>query len=293
MKNPWIKLYRTVLNDEKISFILRRYGHECLTFWIGMLTKCDDGVLSMDEDMFADLCLLETKRYEEIRDVFLKRGLVELTEEGQLAVVNWDEYQVGESTKRVRNYRQRQCNGNETPCNAHETEMERLEGEEEEEGEKEGEGERAHEAAPPPVLKIIKSEEPATPRAIIDDWYAALAKESKSPPPPEPPKAEAWAAGVVAVCGGNLAKARRLREEYFTSWKDLWFAKTKAGAPDFAFRSYCGNISTLAVRVETAAPKAYGVAIPSTSPPPTPEERDEASVALSAALARGFTGRLA
>jgi len=282
MKNPWIKLYRNVLNDEKVSFILRRYGHDCLTFWIGILTKCDDGVLSMDEDMFADLCLLETKRYEEIRDVFIKRGLVELTDEGQLAVVNWDEYQVGESTKRVRNYRERQCNGDETPCNAHETEKERLEGEEE--GDKEGEGERAHEAAPP-LVKVI---EEASPRAVVADWYSALSREINGTAPPEAPKAEAWAAGVVAVCGGDLAKAKRFRAEYFASWKDLWFAKTKAGAPDFDFRAYCGNISTLAARVETLAPKGYGPCIPSTSPPPTPEEREAAACALGVALAGGF-----
>ncbi len=181
MKNPWIKLYRTVLNDEKISFIIRRYGHECLTFWIGLLTKCEDGILLMDEEIFADLCLLETKRYEEIRDVFQKRGLIEIDPEGHITVIHWADYQGGESTDRVRKYRDSQktpakepeivaecnddvtecngdetignadetvcnasetfCNGDETFCNGHETEMKRLEGEGELEGDEEEEGE--------------------------------------------------------------------------------------------------------------------------------------------------------
>ena len=69
MKNPWVKLWRNVLNDEKISFIVRRYGHECLTFWIGVLTKCEDGILEMDEEIFAELCLVEWKRYEDRKSV--------------------------------------------------------------------------------------------------------------------------------------------------------------------------------------------------------------------------------
>lgn len=141
-----------------------------------MLTKCEDGVLVMDEEIFADLCLLEAKRYEEIRGIFLKRGLVTEDDMHRLVVVNWGEYQVGESTERVRRFREKQrgeaqssekeetdpenaqevqssevaITGSlekeyETACNAPVTEGERLEGEGEveEEVEKEGEGERA------------------------------------------------------------------------------------------------------------------------------------------------------
>jgi hypothetical protein len=298
MKNPWVKLWRNVLNDEKVSFIIRRYGHDCLTFWIGLLTKCEDGVLDMDEEIFADLCLLETKRYEEIRGVFIKRGLVELDGNGLMVVLNWDEYQVGESTKRVRRYRDHQRNGNETECNAPETEMERLEGEGELEGEVEEEGEEeGREDAPPAPSCVSNSqelEEPSevSPRAIVQDWYNALSELSGTRVEP-PSKAHGWALSVVPVCRGDPLRIQQLRREYFDHWRELWFATARgsrgtpdtAKAPDFDFRAYCANIAHLAARLAAKAPPPPLKRAP-TEPPPTPDERAEAAAAFAEACSR-------
>jgi hypothetical protein len=106
-KMPWIKLWRQTLSDEKIAFLMRRYGHETLTFWVGLLTKAEDGVLLEDEEVFADLCQLEEKRYQEIRGIFLKHGLVVEDEDRHLVIPTWSEYQVGESTERSRRFRDR------------------------------------------------------------------------------------------------------------------------------------------------------------------------------------------
>jgi hypothetical protein len=106
-KMPWIKLWRQTLSDEKIAFLMRRYGHETLTFWVGLLTKAEDGVLLEDEEVFADLCQLEEKRYQEIRGIFLKHGLVVEDEDRHLIIPTWSEYQVGESTERSRRFRDR------------------------------------------------------------------------------------------------------------------------------------------------------------------------------------------
>lgn len=298
-----------MLNDEKVAFILRRYGHDCLTFWIGLLTKCDDGTLTMDEEIFADLCLLETKRYEEIRSVFIKRGLASIDDDGHLVVINWDEYQVGESTERVRRYRDKARNTSEAlqerPCNANETQMERLELEGELEGEEEGEGERASSLpAPAPVFLDQEQKEreegtTATPSAIVEEWHAALSAFAHTAVEP-PPKAASWAAAVMSVCHGDMDQARRLQREYFEHWRDLWFATSKgdkgkpadARAPDFDFRAYCANIVTIAARVAASAPPPRRESAPDLEPPPTPEERDEAALILAAANARaGFGSR--
>lgn len=310
MKNPWVKLWRNTLNDEKVAFLMRRYGHECLTFWVGLLTKADDGVLLMDEDMFADLCLLEEKRYRELRDVFVKRGLVAIDEAGRMVVVNWDEYQTGESSERVRRFREAQrakaqatgsfnpetpCNGSETPCNDDETEMERSEGEGYVDGyvEEEGEGERAS-AAPPP--SGIAGTEKATPAAIVADWYEALARFSHVPATP-PPKAESWAAALVAYSGGDMAKARAIRTEYFEHWRELWFATCKADkakpiearAPDFDFRAYCANAQSIAARIAARPAPAVPRSPTPTEPPPTEEERAQVQAALGE-IARKLSG---
>jgi hypothetical protein len=297
MKNPWVKLWRNVLNDEKVSFIIRRYGHDCLTFWIGLLTKCEDGTLEMDEEIFADLCLLETKRYEEIRGVFIKRGLVELDDNGLMVVCNWDEYQVGESTKRVRRFRDIHRNADETPCNADETQMERSEGEGELEGELEGEGRNA---PPATVTETIQEETQlaaqggnistlaCTPEAIVNDWYQALSDLTGAHVAP-PPKSTTYATTIVRVAE-TMDAARKLRAEYFANWRDLWFATARCDrntpaarrAPDFDFRAYCLNIATMAARLSAKAP-APPPPRQATEPPPTPEERAAAASAFSAA----------
>jgi len=110
MKAPWFKVYRNILSDEKIAFLIHRYGHEILSFWIGLMSKVDpdDGVLYEDDEIFAEVCHLEINRYMEIRDVFLKYGLVMEDEDHRLIIINWKAYQLGESTERVRQHRERQ-----------------------------------------------------------------------------------------------------------------------------------------------------------------------------------------
>jgi|GEM_PF-3899461 len=108
MRGPWIKVFRHMLKDEKIAFLMRRYGHEALTFWVGFLTECEDGVLYLEEDIFADVLQIEEKRYQELRAILIKRGLLIENQDGRLESPTWDEYQLGESTERVRQYRERQ-----------------------------------------------------------------------------------------------------------------------------------------------------------------------------------------
>lgn len=312
MKNPWIKLYRNVLNDEKVAFILRRYGHDCLTFWVGLLTKCEDGVLTMDEEIFADLCLLETKRYEEIRAVFQKRGLIDLDEQGRVVVANWAEYQQSESSERVRRFRDAKRssqgnahvtdgNGDVTPCNGDETGLKRSEGEGEEEGdgEIEGEGERASAELPAPAVTVPEVQEQRALEEVVADWFAGLKRETWVDARPTGKDYEN-ARALLRATRGDVALAKRMRAEYFTHWRDLWFACAKADkdkpadkrAPDFDFRAYCANAVTLAARLKSAEAQAArpkgGRAVPA-EPPPSPEER----AAAAALLAEGLSGSLA
>lgn len=310
MKNPWIKLYRNVLNDEKVAFILRRYGHDCLTFWVGLLTKCEDGLLTMDEEIFADLCLLETKRFEEIRGVFIKRGLVELDAEGRLFVVNWAEYQQSESTDRVRRFRDSKkplqgnapvtpCNADVTACNDNETGLKRSEGEGEleEDGEEEGEGERAGATPPVPAYSVEQVQDERLVESIVSDWYAGLKRETWADAPPSPRDYE-HARAIVRLTQGDFPTAQRMREEYFSHWRELWFACAKADkdkpadkrAPDFDFRAYCANAITLAARVKAAHAQAAAAGRRAgqtyhAEPPPSLEERAAAGELLSRAAA--------
>jgi len=297
MKNPWIKLWRNLLNDEKISFIIRRYGHDCITFWIGVLTKCEDGLLLEDEDVFADLCMLEETRYKEIRGIFLKRGLLE-EEDGVLRVVNWSEYQVGESTERSRKYRAAQkagkeepepsqpsepatsCNGDATECNARAT----TEGEGELEGEveKEGEGESVSSATPPVFNQ--NNQKPDIAGLIVADWFHTLSELTWTQATP-PPKAREWAQAVANTVRGDISMALRIRAEYFTHWRDLWFAVAKGDmkkepekrAPDYDFRAYCLNIVSIAARVGNNAQKRNPILSRMVEPIPTMEEREAAA----------------
>ncbi|MCX7024586.1 MAG: phage replisome organizer N-terminal domain-containing protein, partial [Spirochaetes bacterium] len=107
MKGPWVKLWRNVFADEVVSFCMRRYGHETAIMWIGILSQADDGVLLMDEDVFADLIQIEENRYRELRGILIKRGLIIENEQGLLEVPNWNEYQTGQSTERARACRER------------------------------------------------------------------------------------------------------------------------------------------------------------------------------------------
>lgn len=315
MKRPWIKLWRNLLNDEKIAFIIRRYGHDCITFWIGILTKCEDGLLLEDEDVFADLCMLEETRYKEIRGVFIKRGLL-VEENGRLRVSNWEEYQVAESTDRVRQHREAKkqesaapepaageapeapaasgavtdcnasvttCNGDVTNCNADET----TEGEGELEGEVEREGEGESACAPPSPVFQNPSPEIASPDRIVADWIDALSSQTGVQATP-PPKAREWAAIVQSTVKNNMPLAQKLRAEYFSHWRELWFAVAKgdmkkepfARAPDFDFRAYCTNIVTLAGRLSEQAPPVLARSGRVSEPLPSQEEREQTAAMI-------------
>jgi hypothetical protein len=110
MTLPWFKVYRNILSDEKIAFLMRRYGHETFTFWMGLMSKVDPdtGIFEKDEDVLADLCQIEEKRFHEIRGIFIKYGLVSEVSGGKLSIIKWKEYQQSESTERVRQFRERQ-----------------------------------------------------------------------------------------------------------------------------------------------------------------------------------------
>lgn len=332
MDRPWIKLWRTILTDEKIAFILRRYGHDCMTFWVGVLTRCEGGVLLMEEEIFADLCLLETKRYEEIRGIFIKRGLLGEDEEGRLIVLNWGEYQVADSTERSRECRARkraataippppsgaglEGNGDATATEQDATPMQRTcngdattEGEGEGEAEGEGGSAQAREAPSPPQANLPGSTPPPSPtpdpdlaaaRELVADWYEGLRQKTGVVVTP-PPKAEAFALGLVRALGGDIAKARRLREEYFRTWRDHWFAVVRGDMqrpadqrrPDFDFRAYATSapahlLAQLAAREERTAAKDFSTAPPLDDEdlrPPTEEDRAQVAEAMSRAPA--------
>ena len=278
MKNPWIKLWRNTLSDEKLSFLIRRYGHECSTFWVALLTKCEDGVLNLDEDVFADLCFMEDKRYQEIRKVFIARGMVAQDEDGRLVVVNWDEYQNGESTDRVRRFRDRQRqpvqpqaespgqpdvttgNAYETACNAHETEMERLDIEGE--GEEEGEGDiyaqsreiSAGSSDEPPRARTPQPTAPLPDHfELANAWYRRFAHARGILVGPSE-KDRLRARDLLACIDGNLPVALKAVDWYFEHWKRYWFAvskPTRAGPdshkkPDYSFPAFCANFAALA-----------------------------------------------
>lgn len=181
MTGPWIKLWRSTLADEKVAFLMRRYGHEIFTLWIGLLTQSEEGVLTMDEDVFADLVQIEEKRFGELRGILIKRGMVIENDSGYLEIPNWDEYQTGESTERVRAYRERRKAETlqKRPCNEEKrtaTEMERVEVEVEEE--KNSHTPRASEAHTDPVVAVPGSEYPK----ILFAAWSNLGEKVYQPP---------------------------------------------------------------------------------------------------------------
>ena len=93
---------------------------------------------------------------------------------------------------------------------------------------------------------------------------------------------------LVAYSGGNMAKARAIRAEYFEHWRELWFATCKADkhkpiearAPDFDFRAYCSNAQSIAARI-AAKPAPVKPREPEPPEPPlTEEEQAQARKAI-------------
>jgi hypothetical protein len=245
----------------------------------------DSGVLFEDEEVFANLCLLEDKRYKEIRGIFIKHGLVVEDEEAHLVIVNWAEYQLGESTTRVRAHRARQKDETlpKRECNANETGDIDIEREEEE-----GDA-RAREDAPPhedlsanpearPLLEASGASPPIpTPKPshldIARNWYARRAKETGSTIRPSKRDFQ-LSRELMDRIGGDLEIVNVAIETYFTRWNDLWFARTPRAPPyrtDFSFGAFCRNFAEIIDRQKDPTPHENQGSW-STGEPPTEEE---------------------
>jgi hypothetical protein len=260
MRMPWFKCYRNILNDETMAFLMRRYGHETLTFWVGLMSQVDQdsGRLELDEDILADLCQLEEKRYAEIRGIFLKYKLV-VEEDKKLVIVNWKEKQQGDSTERVRRHRERQkdATGDETlpkrECNADET------GEEEEEEEREEE-EDEEKRIPPAPVKAEKDQQQSQPPhfAVAAHWYARYAKATARLISPSE-KDNLRGLELFRRVSGDMALVDQAIGVYFTNWQDLWYARKGKAPPyqaDFSFASFCSHIDALLAETSAPTPEA-------------------------------------
>lgn len=114
---PWVKIKTGFLRDEKIHFIVKKYGHDSIVFWTGLLTECRRGVLEMPDEIFAEICIMDIQRLEELKKVFIKLELVTQCNGGKLTVKNWSKYQYSDSYERVKAHRIKSvttCNENET-----------------------------------------------------------------------------------------------------------------------------------------------------------------------------------
>lgn len=243
MKAPWVKLWRTTSTDEKLRFLVRRYGHECMTYWVALLTQCDDGVLTLEDEIMADLCIIEDSRFQELKGIFVKYGLIEVSG-AQTLLPKWDEYQLSESTERVRAYRERKKAEalQKRPCNGDVT----VDGDVDREGEEEKEKENSPGHEP----------KPETPEGSPLDYrnpveHATGPNDPRSGASKLPPAAIAWykrysstTSRLIAPDSRDYQKASDLAvkhgldpsaplpgldlaiEEYFTHWDELWFART-------------------------------------------------------------------
>lgn len=120
-KMPWVKLAVGLLRDEKIHFIIKKYGHDTMVVWTGLLTECERGVLEMDEEIFAEVCIMDMQRFEEIKKVFIKFGLVTQCNGEKLKVTNWEKYQFSDSYERVKAHREKKSADHVTERNENET----------------------------------------------------------------------------------------------------------------------------------------------------------------------------
>ena len=114
---PWVKLATGYLRDEKIHFIIKKYGHDTMVVWTGLLTECRRGVLEMDEEIFAEICVMDMQRFTEIKKTLMRFGLVTQCNGEKLKIANWDKYQFSDSYERVKAHRERHVterNGTET-----------------------------------------------------------------------------------------------------------------------------------------------------------------------------------
>ena len=125
-KMPWVKLAAGFLRDEKVHFIIKKYGHDTMVVWTGLLTECERGVLEMDEEIFAEVCIMDMQRFDEIKKIFIKFGLVTQCNGEKLKVTNWEKYQFSDSYERVKAHREKENAGFVTECNENETALKQI-----------------------------------------------------------------------------------------------------------------------------------------------------------------------
>lgn len=110
-KRPWVKLWRKILGDSMVSFLIERKGHDCLTVIIALLTSADDetGELEIDLETMAYLCKVSEERLQEILGLLQEDRFqfIEPIEDGRTAIVHWIEYQAADSAERTRVYREK------------------------------------------------------------------------------------------------------------------------------------------------------------------------------------------
>lgn len=230
MKMPWRKLWVGTLEDQKIGFLIQRYGHEISTLWIMALTQAnDDGLIATDPEILQYLTHIEAKRFDELIGIMEKHHLLERNQE-EIRVVNWAKYQESSSAERTRQYRakkeQKTCDTNVTNGDnagdakvTGELELElELEEEEEEEKEEEEEASFFTESRKPE----IKGEKPEH-FEIAYLWYKRYTQETSmliAPDERDMKKAlELW-----RRIRGDISTARRVIDIYFSRWRDLWWA---------------------------------------------------------------------
>lgn len=88
-KMPWVKLAAGFLRDEKVHFIIKKYGHDTMVVWTGLLTECERGVLEMDEEIFAEVCIMDLQRFDEIKKALIESGLITINHAGRISVTLW------------------------------------------------------------------------------------------------------------------------------------------------------------------------------------------------------------
>lgn len=113
----WFRWHRGTCTDPKIGSVARKSGapkERVIAVWAMLLESVeeDDGTFTIDADGIADCLNVETEEIERIIAAFEGKEMI-----GGGAVSKWQERQFVTSTERVREFRKRQRNANETPCN--------------------------------------------------------------------------------------------------------------------------------------------------------------------------------
>ena len=110
----WIKLYIDIFeSNDKIKKIRRLpCGNEILLLWIMLLAKagkCNDGGriyvtprVPYTPDDLADDCKLEVNTVKLGIEAFVKFDMIAISEEGFIAILNWEEYQNVEGMDKIR-----------------------------------------------------------------------------------------------------------------------------------------------------------------------------------------------